>query len=129
MANQIFAELYVKSVKENIDFFCTALGFALIRDEGDFAELRHGTSIFLLNGGASDVPGHFFHGKINPSTNGIGVEIGIMVDDVKLIHKNVSNCPMVKQISDVKLQDWGMADFRIVTEDNYYLRITSKKNS
>ena len=64
----IFPELYVQSVKKNILFFINVLDFKLIRDEGDFAELKLFDSILLLNAYADDVEGHFFHKKINESS-------------------------------------------------------------
>lgn len=123
----VFLELYVKSIAFNITFFTTIFGFTVVRDEGSFAELHLGSSIVLLNASASDVKGHVFHKKINPKTNGIGVEIGIFVDDIDSVYKKAKEFKEFKSISELKRQDWGMTDFRILTNDNYYIRVTSKK--
>jgi catechol 2,3-dioxygenase-like lactoylglutathione lyase family enzyme len=122
----IFPELYVQDVQHNIRFFTEALNFKLIRDEGDFAELHLGTSILLLNGYAGDVEGHYFFNKIDSQSNGIGVEIGIVVKDIYSVHKKIKAFGSFKSITEIKKQDWGMTDFRLVTMDNYYLRITMR---
>lgn len=122
----IFPELYVQDIQLNIQFFTQVFDFKLIRDEGNFAELRYGNALLLLNGYAGDVEGHFFFGKINTKTNGIGVELGVMVKDIYKVYEKVKKFGNIKSLSDVKKQDWGMTDFRIVTVDNYYLRITAK---
>jgi catechol 2,3-dioxygenase-like lactoylglutathione lyase family enzyme len=127
MINKVFIELYVENIPQNIDFFCSVLNFIVVRNEGDFAELRHGDSIFLLNASASDVPGHFFHKKIDSSNNGIGVEIGIAVENISSVYERALNYSPKKEISKLVHQDWGMTDFRIVISDNYYLRVTSAK--
>lgn len=123
----VFLELYVKNIAFNITFFTTIFGFTVVRDEGNFAELHLGSSIVLLNASASDVKGHVFHKKINPETNGIGVEIGIFVDDIDSVYKKAKEFKEFKSISELKRQDWGMTDFRILTKDNYYIRVTTKK--
>lgn len=123
--SSIFPELYVRSIPKYISFFVDCLKFKVVRDEGSFAELRNGDSTLLLNAYAGDVSGHFFHNKISQENNGIGVEIGIIVDD---IYKSFAICKkheIVREVSDVSVQSWGMTDFRLVTIDNYYLRITS----
>lgn len=126
MVKKVFIEIYVENLELQINFFHDVLSFELIRNEGDFAELRYGDSIFLLNtDAAADVPEHFFHQKINSVSNGIGVEIGIMVEDVKEIYSKALKSPHVKHITKIKDQTWGMTDFRVVMADNYYLRITS----
>jgi len=123
---QVFIELYVNSIAFNITFFTTIFNFSVVRDEGNFAELRLGDSILLLNASASDVDGHIFHEKINPNTNGIGVEIGIFVENIEAIYKKMQEFKEYKSLSEVKLQDWGMTDFRVLTKDNYYIRVTTK---
>lgn len=122
----IFLEIYVKSISFNIDFFTSVFGFIVVRDEGDFAELRLEDSILLLNESAGDVKGHVFHNKLNPSTNGIGVEIGLFVDNINLVYEKALTFKQFKSISALKKQDWGMTDFRILTNDSYYFRVTTK---
>jgi NAD(P)H-dependent FMN reductase len=122
----IFPELYVQSIKDNIKFFTDVLGFTLIRDENDFAELKLNDSILLLNAYADDVEGHFFHNKINQNTNGIGVEIGIFVNDIETIYHKAKESNFYREITPLKEQAWKMIDFRIVTHDNYYLRVTQR---
>ncbi len=124
---QIFIELYVENITLNIKFFTSIFDCIVVRDEDDFSELCLGNSIVLLNSYAGDVEGHTFHGKINQKTNGIGVEIGIFVDDIDLVYAKAKKFKDIKSISELKLQDWGMTDFRILTIDNYYIRVTSRK--
>ena len=122
----IFPELYVQDLQLNIRFFTEIFNFKLIRDEGDFAELHYGNSILLLNSYAGDVEGHFFFGKIDQQSNGIGVELGIFVDDIYSIYEKIQQFSNIKSLTELKKQDWGMTDFRIITIDNYYLRITTR---
>ncbi len=126
MKNQIFIELCVQDIDSNIDFFTTIFGFSCDKNKEGFAELHYEDSRMLLNIEKNYKEGHHFSNKINQDSNGYGVEIGIQVSDIEEIHTEAKKHSMVKAITEVREQPWGSKDFRIVTKDNYYLRITQK---
>lgn len=55
---------------------------------------------------------------------GLGVEIVLVVKDVKAIYNKViaKEYPIEAELTK---RSWGLEDFRIVDPDGYYLRITS----
>jgi len=120
---KVFIELYVRDITYNITLFSEVLGFSVIRDEGNFAELHSGNSMLLLNDGSDLELGHPFRGRLDPINNGIGTEIGFDVSDVSAVYKKASQFNGLK-MTEIKLQSWGLKDFRVVTPDNYYLRVT-----
>jgi len=121
-----FVELYVEEPQVYARIFCEALGFHVLRDEGDFMELRTDRAIVLLNAFADLDEGHPFEDFRTQPRRGIGVEIGVVVADVVAARARAAALPGC-QVSEVVTQDWGMTDFRILTPHGYYLRVTSPK--
>ncbi len=122
----VFVELYVEEPAYYVRIFHGALGFEVVRDEGDFVELRSPNGKVLLNGFAELDPGHPFENYPAERRRGIGVEIAFVVADDRLAHvwaeaKRVEGCV----VSDVVEQEWGTTDFRILTPHGYYLRVTT----
>ena len=119
----VFIELYTRRLAEYYRFFRDVCGFHLIRDEGDFIELRSKTALILLNGG-SDLPDdHPFQYRANVP-GGIGVEIGIALSGIEDRWCEAKKFPDWI-VTDIKSQEWGMTDFRVTTPDGYYLRLTT----
>jgi hypothetical protein len=120
----VFVELYVEDPAYYVRLFRDALGFAVARDEGDFAALRSKHGTILLNAFTDPDPGHPFEHYRSEPRRGVGVEIGIVTERVAEAWeaaKRVEGC----QVSDLVTQEWGMTDFRILTPHGYYLRVTS----
>jgi lactoylglutathione lyase len=119
----VFVELYVPDPAYYVRLFHGALGFDVVRDEGDFVELRSSRGLILLNRFDDPDPGHpFEHYRRGPC--GLGVEIGIFSDDLEASWQKarlVEGC----QVSAIVRQEWGMTDYRILTPHGYYLRITT----
>lgn len=126
MKNQIFTELCVKEIDKNIDFFTTILGFSLLKKEANFAELNYGDSRMLLNVKENYLEGHHFFNRIDQANNGYGIEIGIQVSNLGDVYEKGKGHPAIRSMTEIKEQNWDSKDFRIVTVDNYYLRITQK---
>ena len=120
----VFVELYVEEPDFYVRIFRDALGFEVARDEGDFVQLRSKRGMVLLNRFDDPDAGHPFEHYRAVGKRGVGVEIGIVVDDVHTAWtaaKSLAGCV----VSDVVTQEWGMTDFRIVTPHGYYLRVTT----
>jgi hypothetical protein len=119
----VFTELFV----EDLAFYARvfeALGFKVIRRESDFFELKSQRAIVLLNSFDDPDPGHPFEHFRQENRRGVGVEIGVVterIDEAWQAAKLIEGC----QVSNIVHQDWGMTDFRIMTPNGYYLRVTT----
>jgi hypothetical protein len=120
----VFVELYVEEPAYYVRIFRDALGFDVVRDEGDFVELRSPRGMVLLNALPDPDPGHPFEHYRSVARRGVGVEIGIVTDRIEeswAAAKRIEGCV----VSDVVAQEWGMTDYRILTPHGYYLRVTT----
>src|SRR5579862_7294642 len=79
----VFVELYVEDIAYYLHIFRDVLGFRLMRDEGDWMELRSSHGTILLNRFDEPEPGHPFEHYRDVPRRGVGVEIGIVVDAVE----------------------------------------------
>jgi len=119
----VFVELYTQSIPEYIAFFQRTVGCRLIRDEGDFVELRLDAAIVLLNA-ANELPeGHPFRSRLPGHSQGVGVEIGIILADLTSAREAAITFPGWT-VTEMQRQDWGLTDFRVTSPDGYYLRFT-----
>ena len=119
----VFVELYVADPAYYVRIFHGALGFEVVRDEGDFVELRSSRGIVLLNRFDDPDPGHPFE-HYRQGRCGLGVEIGIFSDDLQASWhraRAIEGC----QVTEIVRQEWGMTDYRILTPQGYYLRVTT----
>ena len=121
----VFVELYVPDPAYYVRIFRDALGFEVTRDEGDFVELCSSRAIVLLNRFDEPTPGHPFE-HYRSTRCGVGVEIGVVCEPQRLegLHdsaRRVEGCV----VTDMVRQEWGMTDFRILTPEGYYLRVTT----
>ena len=120
----LFLELCCEEPSYYARIFRDALGFKVIRDEGDFMELRSARGLVILSSLTDAEPGHPFEHYREAPRRGIGVEIGIVSDHVEAAWaaaKKIEGCT----VTDIVEQEWGMTDFRILTPHGYYLRITT----
>ena len=117
----VFVELYMQDIHGYISFFQSVAGFKLIRDEGDFAELRSDTAVILLNADKELPGGHPFKDRVLGSGKGVGVEIGIVLADLPTAREAALTFKGWS-VTEIRRQSWGLSDFRVLTPDGYYLR-------
>jgi catechol 2,3-dioxygenase-like lactoylglutathione lyase family enzyme len=119
----VFVELYTQRLDEYASFFQKVCALRLVREEGGFSELRSATAMVLLNADKELPQGHPFQDRLVGSNQGIGVEIGIVVNDLAAARKTALQFSGWT-VSDIRHQEWGLTDFRVITPDGYYLRLT-----
>jgi hypothetical protein len=120
----VFVELFVEDCAYYVRLFRDALGFAVLRDEGDFVVLRSKHGTILLNAEAELDPGHPFEHYRSQPRRGMGVEIGIATErcaEAWAAARKIDGCV----VSEMVTQEWGMTDFRVVTPHGYSLRVTT----
>jgi hypothetical protein len=121
----VFVELYVEDPSYYARIFRDALRFEVIRDDGDFIELRSKHGTILLNAFDDPDPGHPFEDYRREPRRGMGVEIGVVIADgieeTWAAAKRIDGCV----VTDVVEQEWGMTDYRILTPHGYYIRVTT----
>jgi hypothetical protein len=120
----VFVELYVEEPAYYVRIFRDALGFVVVRDEGDFVELRSAQGKVILNAFTDPDPGHPFEHYKDQPRRGVGVEIGVVserIHEAWAAAKRIEGCA----VTDIVAQEWGMTDFRILTPHGYYLRVTT----
>ena len=122
-AGLVFIELYTLDIPASTRLFTEVFGFVITQDEPGLKCLRSTRAIVLLNDGHDLRAGHRFHGKITGRNHGDCVEIGIIVENLKEASRRAKALGCY-QVTDIVLQDWGMRDFRIVTNEGFYLRVT-----
>jgi hypothetical protein len=119
----LFLELFTPHVGDYVRFLQTVAGFRLVHEEAGFAELRSEMGEMMVNSGKGLPAGHPFHGKVLGHDQGIGVEIGIVVADVTAARQAALQFKEWSA-SEIRRQPWGQSDFRVVTGDGYYFRLT-----
>lgn len=122
----VFVELYVEDPAYYVRIFHDALGFEVVRDEGDLVELRAKHATVLLNRFDDPEAGHPFEHYREHARRGMGVEIGIVCEDVEPLWaraRRIEGCV----VSEICAQEWGMTDFRVLTPHGYYLRVTTPR--
>ncbi|MGD0525109.1 MAG: VOC family protein [Polyangiaceae bacterium] len=120
----VFVELYVEDPAYYVRIFRDALGFEVLRDEGTFVELRSSRGLVILNTFEDPEPGHPFEHYRRDARRGVGVEIGIVTDQIEetwKLARRIEDCV----VTDIVHQEWGMTDYRILTPHGYYLRVTT----
>jgi hypothetical protein len=127
-AGHLFVELYVTDLGHYVSIFRDALGFALVEDDPDFVKLQTSHATVLLNA-TTELPGsHPFTAFRQHAQRGMGVEIGFVVtrlDEARRAALQIPGCV----VSEVTHQEWGMSDFRILSREGYYLRVTTPETA
>lgn len=121
-------ELFVDDLPASVAFYAEVLGFAVQRAADDYVSLRRGRVVIGL-GPTSKLPADgaepgFTRARL-AAGRGAGVEIVLELDDVSELTRVYERCRS-RGVVVAALQDrpWGLADFRLVDPDGYYLRIT-----
>lgn len=119
-------ELYVDDVGETAAFFSSCLGFRAERLEPTFASLWLAGSRLVLNaidGGEFRAPNPILKDGAR-AHRGAGLELVVSVEDVDELYGRVSGSGYASFVTDITDQYWGLRDFRFLTPDGFYVRVT-----
>lgn len=127
--NYLQIELHVPDFNTALDFY-GKLGFKKVwmRQEnnvGDYLVMeRQGTILNFWPGNDAVWDQSYFKNFPKDTKRGYGVEIVIPVDDVKGYYESAKQFANIS--SELKVQPWGVKDFRIEDPFGFYLRITER---
>lgn len=129
--NTVFVELYVSDVVESILSLQSLFDVEVLRHDQAFAEVRHGSSSFLLNGQPVGEfgPGNPIHKLPAGFPRGAGVELCFEVDDPDECHRRAMADSRWVVTAPPMDRSWGLRDFRVVHPDGFYIRVTSRQKS
>lgn len=121
MPSSLRLEIFPSNLRPMIGFYSGILGFTLLVHNGNYAYLRR-DNIFIgaIENGSSES----LEEKESYRRPKKGVEIVIEVDDLAKERERIVGKGW-KLDTDIKARPWGLADFRLVDPDGYYLRITT----
>lgn len=119
-------ELFVQNLKRSVDFYKNVIQLDLYSQNETSARFRSKNLNILLTQQNILSKDHYFS-NISTSRKGVGVEIIIIVPDIQNFHQRISEMEIELE-SQLKQQEWGLKDFRLVDPDGYYLRISSPPN-
>lgn len=110
---QLVVELYTSTFRQSVEFY-RSFGFEVVRDEGDFAELRWETSLLFIEEIRDATPPAYTVGNIR-----------IMVGDVDRYWDLARQlgASIIRPIAD---RYYGLRDFTISGPDGLGLRFASK---
>ena len=129
--NDALFELHVPNFNQVKDYY-SKLGFRVVWErppEGFkgylIMNLENNTLCFWA-GNEHVYEQKYFSQWPNNTKRGYGVEIVLMVEDIKKYYEQVKS--KVKIFEDYQEKPWGLWDFRVEDPFGYYLRFTSKHN-
>jgi catechol 2,3-dioxygenase-like lactoylglutathione lyase family enzyme len=113
-AEQLIFEIYSRDLKKSIQFY-SSLGFAIVREEPDFAELRWEDSRLYIEQSIDPTSG----------SSQLAGNIRVMVPDVDRYWNTVKSLGtrIVKEIED---REYGLRDFTIAGPDGVGLRFGTR---
>ncbi len=120
-----FVELFVPDPDRYVPLLVDCLGYRQAHRVGQWVDLRRAGDRLLLNGEPQPDEHVFAERALAGARRGLGVEIGIVVDDVDRAYEQVAHSG-AWQVEPLTRREWGARDFRIVTPDGYYLRVTER---
>jgi lactoylglutathione lyase len=121
-------ELFVDHLPASVDFYTGVLGFDVPRRSDDYVVVRRGLVVLGL-GPIAKLPdsgeGPGFTRQRLAGDKGAGVEIVLELDTVEQLVALHERCQAHHAVVEpLRLQPWGLQDFRVVDPDGYYLRLT-----
>ncbi|KAB2331733.1 MULTISPECIES: VOC family protein [Bacillaceae] len=119
-------EFFVNDIEKSIFFYQNLLKLELSQQGEKSVSFISNESFLLLTSIEVLDDNHYFK-KHNFAKMGGGVEFIIITDQVEEIYKNIKQKNPNSIESDLKLQTWGMLDFRVIDPDGYYIRVSSKR--
>lgn len=119
-------ELFVEDLQRSISFFEEVIGLTFHNKTEVSAIIKMENFSLLLTSDNVLKENHYFK-KDCLRPKGKGVEVVILLDNIEQTYQRVldKNYPVE---SSLKMQSWGMKDFRIIDPDGYYLRLSSYKD-
>ena len=127
-----FVELYVPDPAPYLTLFVDCLGYRVESRLDGWIDLRRDGDRLLLNSEDEQQLGedHPFAGGREVDTRGYGVELAIVVDDDLVeICERVRERGIGLKIETVRMRPWGVRDFRVMTTDGYYIRVTERQRA
>jgi lactoylglutathione lyase len=116
-------EIFPADLEKCINFYITVMRFELLSRKDGYAYLGR-DSIFI----GADQSHHdrgLLEGVNQQSRKPpVGTEIVLEVDDLEEEREWIVSHQW-RLDTDIKMQNWGLKDFRILDPDGYYLRITT----
>lgn len=131
VTNTVLLELQVPNFEKVIEFY-GRLGFKVVwerKPEGfkGYLVIKMEENILCFWAGNESVyEQDYFKQFPKDSARGYGVEIVLMVKNLKKYYKKVKS--KVKIFEDLRLRPWGLEDFRICDPFGFYLRFTTIHN-
>ncbi len=121
-------ELFTSDMKKSVDFYTEILGFEMEGGQinNAYQPVKRGHVVLGIGPLSKLSKDHHFNPSVKPVQNGYGVEIVLEVDHVAALYEKVKSSGYPIHDS-LKMQPWGLTDFRLVDPDGYYLRITSRQ--
>lgn len=129
LANKLQLELHVEDFGPIKEYY-GKLGFKIAwerppeEEKGYLVLHREGVVISFWCGNGNVYKQPYFKNFPSNTPNGYGVEIIIMVKDIKNYYKHVMDFANI--VEPLKKQPWGLWDFRAVDPEGYYLRFTTE---
>jgi lactoylglutathione lyase len=115
-------EVFPADLERCITFYTRVLCFTLVQRKGGYAYFQR-DSIFIGADQSNFELGDLQRADRSSRKPPTGVEIVIEVDDLVAERNRVVEEGWTLD-ADIKLQEWGLKDFRIMDPDGFYLRIT-----
>jgi lactoylglutathione lyase len=115
-------EVFPADLERCITFYTRVLCFTLVQRKDGYAYFQR-DSIFIGADQSNFELGDLQRADRSSRKPPTGVEIVIEVDDLVAERNRVVEEGWTLD-ADIKLQEWGLKDFRIMDPDGFYLRIT-----
>lgn len=121
-------ELFTTDIEKSVNFYTKVLGFTMAGEKinKSYQPVKKGNVVIGIGPINKLSKDHHFDPNLKNTQKGYGVEIVMEVVDIKELYEQVksSGYPLHGPL---RMQSWGLEDFRLVDPDGYYLRITSKQ--
>jgi lactoylglutathione lyase len=122
-------ELFVHELDSSIAFYTDLLSFRVARRTETYAVLVRGQVVLgiglMAKLSENDESGPGSAWLPIDGARGAGVEIVLELDDVNELSALYQHCvSRTSAVEPLRLQPWGLHDFRLTDPDGYYLRIT-----
>lgn len=119
-------ELFSNDPKKSVDFYTKILGFELTYSDTSYFVLKRDMVVIGVCYASELAEDHYFRPEVLRERKGLGVEIVFEVDSIEEEYKKIQANGLIIA-EELKKQEWGLTDFRLLDPDGYYLRITSRK--
>ncbi|KZT51522.1 Glyoxalase/Bleomycin resistance protein/Dihydroxybiphenyl dioxygenase [Calocera cornea HHB12733] len=118
--SQLVLELFVRSLPASLSFY-TTLGFRLLEQRGQFAELGWEGHLLFLDASHSDL-------DLPPATYHPQANVRVMVPDVDAAWRKAQEMG-AKVLTPIQDQYYGLRDFTILDPDGFGVRFGTRLTS